>query len=309
MPAAIELENVTKSYRTSMGGRSLVALSEVSFAVGPGEVCGFLGPNGAGKTTAINILMGFIEADSGVAAILGHPAGDIEARRKVGFLPENFAFYRYLTAPKLLKFHFNLAGIGEPPAGAIERLIGEVKLTGYEDVRIGKYSRGMMQRVGIAQALVGDPEVLVLDEPTSGLDAASRQDVLHLIGRLKTAGKTILLSSHILPEVESIADRIVVIDHGRVIHNGRLNEMLDTRNRTEMRVAALPDDMEEKLACYGAEVERTATGVTIFVDEGRKRDIAQLLWNSGVEVTSMNPLRKSLEAEFLHLLSTGEDGK
>jgi ABC-2 type transport system ATP-binding protein len=307
MAPAIEFAGVAKTYW--MAGTPLAALSELSFAVEPGEVCGFLGPNGAGKTTAISILMGFIRADSGRAAILGHPAGSIEARRKAGFLPENFAFYRYLTAPKLLKLHFALAGIGEPPPGAVEQLIGEVRLKGYENLRIGKYSRGMMQRIGIAQALVGDPEVLVLDEPTSGLDPASRQDVLHLIGRLKAAGKTILLSSHILPEVESIADRIVVIDHGRLVHNGRLDEMLDTGNRAEIHVRELPAELEDQLLSRGAAVERTATSVRILFDAPAKRGIAEMLWSAGCEITSMNPLRKSLEDQFLKLLSDREDGK
>jgi ABC-2 type transport system ATP-binding protein len=305
--AAIEFHSVTKEYRMPMAGKSLVALSELSFRVEPGEVCGFFGPNGAGKTTAISILMGFLRAESGRTTVLGYPAEDIRARQQIGFLPENFAFDGYLTAPKLLRFHFTLAGIGEPPPGAVERLIEEVKLTGYEQLRIGKYSRGMAQRIGIAQALVGDPKVLVLDEPTSGLDPASRREVLQLIGRLKAAGKTIFLSSHILPEVEAIADRVVVIDHGRLVHDGLLKEMLDTGDRTEMRVKELPGELEAELAARGATIQRNEGGARIVVDQAAKREIAEMLWTAGCDISSMNPLRKSLEGEFLELLSGNED--
>jgi ABC-2 type transport system ATP-binding protein len=310
---AIEFRNVSKSYRSWRSDDSITALSGFSFRVEAGEVCGFLGPNGAGKTTAISLLMGFLAADSGEIDVLGYPAGDVRSRQQIGFLPENFAFYGYLTAPGLLQLHFALSGIRHPAPGAIPDLLRKVKLNGYENLRISRFSRGMAQRAGIAQALLADPQLLVLDEPTSGLDPASRHDVLELIGALKTEGKTIFLSSHILPEVESIADRIVVIDRGRLVHAGSLPDLLDTGNRAEILVDDLSDAAEQMVAERGAEIERLAGGqpcrARIVFDAARKREMAELLWSLGCEVSSMNPLKTSLEGLFLKLVSDYEEQK
>ena len=211
---AIEFRNISKSFRT------ITALSGVSFEVAHGEVCAFLGPNGAGKTTSINVLMGFLYADSGEVLVLGHLPGDVRAKRQIGFLPENFAFYKHLNAPELLRFHVRLAGLGAEGDTLVPELLRKVKLYGYEELKIGKYSRGMVQRLGIAQALLSDPQLLVLDEPTSGLDPAGRKEVCDLILSLKAAGKTIFLSSHLLAEVEQTCDRVIIIDRGRVVRGG-----------------------------------------------------------------------------------------
>ena len=204
---AIEFRNVSKSFRRRAAGQTIPALSGVSFEVAHGEVCAFLGPNGAGKTTTINVLMGFLYADAGRVVVLGHLPGDVRAKRRIGFLPENFAFYKHLNAPKLLRFHLRLAGLGAESEALIPELLRKVKLYGYEELKIGKYSRGMVQRLGVAQALLSDPQLLILDEPTSGLDPAGRKEVRDLILSLKAAGKTIFLSSHLLAEVEQTCDR------------------------------------------------------------------------------------------------------
>src|SRR5881394_2263985 len=194
----IEFERVTKTYRKLLGGQEVLALAQVSFSVAPGEVCAFLGPNGAGKTTSISILMGFLYADWGRIRVLGCEPGDVRAKQKTGFVPENFAFYKHLNAEKLLRFHLALAGGDMTKSiGLIRDLLFKVQLQGYEKLKIGKYSRGMVQRLGIAQALLSDPQLLVLDEPTSGLDPAGRKEVRDLIFSLKAAGKTIFLSSQI----------------------------------------------------------------------------------------------------------------
>src|SRR5271168_2592140 len=209
---AIEFREVTKVYRQRLGGAQIAALTNVSFEVAPGEVCAFLGPNGAGKTTSISILMGFQFADSGEIRVMGFLPGDVRAKKQIGFLPENFAFYKYMKARKLLRFHARLAGV--PPAqvdNLISDLLYKVKLHSYEDLKIGKYSRGMVQRLGIAQALLSDPQLIVLDEPTSGLDPTGRKEVRDTIHSLKAAGKTIFLSSHILSEVEQICDRVIIV--------------------------------------------------------------------------------------------------
>ena len=298
--AAIEFQGVTKVYKRLFSDEKIAALSDVSFQAAPGEVCAFLGPNGAGKTTSISILMGFFFADSGEIRVLGYPPGDVRAKAQIGFLPENFAFYKYLTAPKLLRLHMALAGRNPAgSAGLIAEMLRKVKLTGYENLKIGKYSRGMVQRIGIAQALLCDPQLVILDEPTSGLDPAGRREVLQILAGLKAEGKTVFLSSHILPEVEQICDRVVIIDRGKLVRAGRLEDMLASGNRVEIAADRVPEGFEQSPAGVGATVERGAHGVRILVEAARKREAVETLWAAGCDVTAMNPLRSTLEELFL----------
>ena len=304
--AAIEFQGVTKVYKRLFSDEKIAALSDVSFQVSPGEVCAFLGPNGAGKTTSISILMGFFFANSGEIRVLGHPPGDVRAKAQIGFLPENFAFYKYLTAPKLLRLHMALAG--RSPAGsetAIADLLKKVKLNGYENLKIGKYSRGMVQRIGIAQALLCDPQLVILDEPTSGLDPAGRREVLQILAGLKAEGKTIFLSSHILSEAEQICDRAIIIDRGRLVCAGGMQEMLAQGNRVEIVVDRLPEALEQAVKGLGASVEREANRVRIVADTAQKRALAEMLWAAGCDVLSLVPMKTSLEETFLKLVGEG----
>lgn len=304
---AIEFREVTKVYRRRLGGTEIAALTNVSFEVAPGEVCAFLGPNGAGKTTSISILMGFQFADSGEIRVLGFAPGDVRAKQQTGFLPENFAFYKYMKAPKLLRFHADLAGISPAQSEAlIPELLHKVKLDGYEDLKIGKYSRGMVQRLGIAQALISDPQLIVLDEPTSGLDPAGRKEVRDTILSLKAAGKTIFLSSHILSEVEQICDRVIIIDRGRMVRAGTIQEMLGAGDRVEIVVDQLPEVLEPAILEAGATIERGAHGVHINAAVAQKRELAEKLWAAGCEVVSITPLRGSLEELFLKVVGDGK---
>ncbi|MGD0669724.1 MAG: ABC transporter ATP-binding protein [Bryobacteraceae bacterium] len=308
MPAAaIEFQNVTKVYRRMFREEQVTALSCVSFEAGAGEVCAFLGPNGAGKTTAIGLLMGFHFADSGEIRVLGCAPGDVRAKQQIGFLPENFAFYKYLTAPKLLRFHLALAGSWSAEAAArIPELLAKVRLHGYEEMKIGRYSRGMVQRLGLAQAFLGSPRLLILDEPTSGLDPAGRKEILGLLLALKAEGKTVFLSSHILPEVEQICDRIVIIDRGRLLRAGRLQEMLATGDRVEVVADRITEEIEQAAAASGAVVERGPNGVRIVLDAARKREMVEALWNAGCDVVSINPVKSSLEEVFLKVVEHRE---
>jgi ABC-2 type transport system ATP-binding protein len=295
MTPAIEFRNVTKVYKRLFSEERVQALTEVSFEVAPGEVCAFLGPNGAGKTTSIGILMGFHFANSGEVRVLGREPGDVRAKARIGFLPENFAFYRFLTGPKLLRLHLALSGRQVPDAeGLVDDLLAQVKLQGYESLRISRYSRGMVQRLGIAQALIGDPELLIFDEPTSGLDPAGRKEVLDLLIELKNAGKTVLLSSHILPEVEQICDRVVIVDRGRLVRTGRLQEMLRVDDQVAIVVDALPGGFEAAVAA-----EPVPNGVRLLVAAERKREMIEQLWKAGADVVSVNPVKGSLEQVFL----------
>jgi len=303
---AIEFKEVTKVYRRRLAGQEVPALTHVSFEVGAGEVCAFLGPNGAGKTTSINILMGFLYADYGKIRVLGYDPGDVRAKQKTGFVPENFAFYKHLNAEKLLRFHLALAGGDMTKSiGLIRDLLFKVQLQGYEKLKIGKYSRGMVQRLGIAQALLSDPQLLVLDEPTSGLDPAGRKEVKDLIHTMKGEGKTIFLSSHILSEVEQICDRAIIIDKGRLVRMGSLHELLGTGDHVEILANGLSPEVEAALVEWGATIERGPNSVRITVPVTRKRELVEKLWASGFDVLSMNPVRSSLEELYLKLIGTG----
>jgi ABC-2 type transport system ATP-binding protein len=304
---ALEFQNVTKTYRRWLGGQQVAALSQVSFSVAEGEVCAFLGPNGAGKTTSISILMGFLYADWGRIRVLGFEPGSVHAKKRIGFVPENFAFYKHLNAEKLLRFHAKLAGVAEEKRIAlIADLVAKVGLSGYDKLKIGRYSRGMVQRLGIAQSLLGDPELLILDEPTSGLDPSGRKEVRDLILSLKAAGKTIFLSSHLLSEVEQICDQAVIIDRGRVVRAGTMNTLLVTGDQVEIIANTLPEDLEAVLREWGATIERNANDVRIVTAGGRKREVVERLWLAGSDVQRLNPVKSSLEDLYMKLVGKSE---
>jgi ABC-2 type transport system ATP-binding protein len=303
--AVIEFQHVTKVYKRLFSEEKLAALSDVSFETAPGQVCAFLGPNGAGKTTSISMLMGFFFPTAGQIRVFGHPPGDVRAKEQIGFLPENFAFHKFLTAPKLLRFHLRLAG--RDPAGTgslIPELLAKVKLNGYEKLKIGKYSRGMVQRIGIAQALLGNPQLIVLDEPTSGLDPAGRREVLQVLEQLKAEGKTIFLSSHILPEVEQIADHVIIINRGKMVRSGRLRDLLATGGQVEIVADRVPEELTQG-SLRGVHMEPGPQGVRILIEPARKREAVESLWAAGSDVIAMNPLRSTLEELFLKEVEPG----
>ena len=307
MAAAIEFHHVTKVYQRRFGRERVPALTDVSFEAAAGEVCAFLGPNGAGKTTSISLLMGFLFADSGEIRVLGYEPGDVRAKEQIGFLPENFAFYPYLTAGELLRLHWAITGRSGPMIEElIARLLTQVKLQGYEQLKIGKYSRGMRQRLGLAQALLGDPQLLILDEPTSGLDPAGRKEVLDLLATLKSEGKTVFLSSHILPEVEQICDRVVIIDRSHLVRAGQINDLLGNGHRVEMILDHLPEPAETMVRERGAAIERGPHEVRIVLDTAGKREVAELLWGAGCDIVSMNPVKSTLEELFLKLVGNSK---
>jgi len=247
--------------------------------------------------------MGFLYADWGQISVLGYEPGNVRAKQKIGFVPENFAFYKHLNAEKLLRFHLAIAGgdMGKSD-GIIRDLLFKVQLTGYEKLKIGKYSRGMVQRLGIAQALLSDPQLLVLDEPTSGLDPTGRKEVKDLIHAMKNEGKTIFLSSHILSEVEQICDRAIIISKGRLVRTGTINELLGTGDQVEVLADQLPAEMEPLLAEWGAAIERGPQGVRITVGISHKRELVEKLWAAGCDVVSLVPVRSSLEDLYMKLI-------
>jgi ABC-2 type transport system ATP-binding protein len=304
MPPAIELQQVTVVYRGGLLRRQLTrALSDVSVQVQTGEVCAFLGPNGAGKTTAINALMGFLFPASGVVRVLGYKPGDVRSKREIGFLPENFAFHRHLTAEKLLRLHLALADPKRRQDGSLIReLLAKVKLDAHAKVRIGKFSRGMVQRIGLAQALLHDPRLLILDEPTSGLDPAGRREVRELILSLKSRGKTIFLISHILSEIEQVCDQVIIIDRGCVKVTGPMSGMLDCGSRAEFVVDRVPHETETEILAMGGSVASFPGGVKVMVEKRLMQETAGKLWGGGCEISSMTLAKSSLEDVFLQLV-------
>ena len=227
MPA-IETHALAKDYKVGFWRpRPYRALDGLTLAVEPGEVFGFLGPNGAGKTTTLKLLMQLVYPTSGTASILGRPLGDLEMKRRIGYLPENPYFYDYLTAEELLTYFAGLFGYKGPDrAKRVTRLLDELGLGAERRLQLRKFSKGMIQRVGLAQTLINDPEVIFLDEPMSGLDPLGRRDVRALILRLRDEGRTVFFSSHILSDAESLCSRIAIVAKGRLMSTGTLSDLV-----------------------------------------------------------------------------------
>jgi len=304
----------THGLRKQFGDK--VAVDDLSLTVGSGEVFGFLGPNGAGKTTSLKMLLGLVEPTAGSAQVLGRPLGDRPARAKLGFLPEHFRFQEWLTGRELLHFHGRLYGLrGSALDARSDELLARVDLLDAAHRPIRTYSKGMMQRVGLAQALLNEPSLVFLDEPTSGLDPLGRLMVRDIIRELRAKGTAVFLNSHLLGEVEATCDRVVFVKAGRTVHELKLAEDgagLDV----ELRTGPLRDGSREALAALGrltGEPGEAARGVT-----GAPRDgvvtrlrvtgddvlpaIARTLVERGVAIYEMKAARKSLEAWFLEVM-------
>ncbi len=223
--AVIDIENLHASFRTP-SGRTVTAVDGLSLSVNRGEVVGFIGPNGAGKTTTIKILMGFLQPTQGKAHLFGEAAGSIAARRRIGYLPEVALYYPFLSARETLQLYAKLADIPRARREeTVSSLLEQVGLHGRDRERLSGFSKGMLQRVGIAQAIMGEPDLLILDEVTSGLDPVARHDVRRILMEFKAAGKTVFFSSHELSEVALLCDRIVLLDEGKILEESTLREL------------------------------------------------------------------------------------
>jgi len=297
MPPALEFEEVTKEYRSWPRAKSVRALQEFSLSVQKGEIFGFLGPNGAGKSTAIHLAVGFMRPSSGFGQMLERPFGDTATRRRVGFLAENVALY-HRTAKAAIRFYGGLNGLhGEALDHAARAALEAVDLQSESGRNLAQFSRGMLQRVGLAQALVNDPELLILDEPTSALDPAARVAIRELLLTYRNRGKTIFLSSHLLSEVELVCDRVAILSRGRVVRTGTLNSMLETSDQIEIVAKRIPPTL---FASSIAEGDRTR----FVVSKGQERAAIERVWAAGGEVVSVNPVRRSLEELFLELTAS-----
>jgi len=231
---AVQIENISKFFPVPLRRQRVQAVKNLSLVVEPGQVYGLLGPNGCGKSTTLKILLGLVTPNSGRALVFGKDSREYRSRRDVGFLPENPYFHKFLTAAELLSFHGKICGLsGKKLTARIDELIDLVGLRDARDRRVGGFSKGMLQRIGLAQALVHDPGLVVLDEPTAGVDPAGSHQIRDLILDLKKRGKTILLTSHLLEQVQEICDRVGIMSRGEMIREGALEDLVRVKNQTE----------------------------------------------------------------------------
>jgi ABC-2 type transport system ATP-binding protein len=298
----IRVDQIVKDFRPGFGLRRKRVLRGVTFQVHEGEIFGFVGPNGAGKTTTLKILMGLIRPTSGSASILGRDVAESEFRDQIGFLPENPYFYPFLSAREILDFYARLCGVGskERPA-RIEELLEVVHLSPVADARLRTFSKGMLQRVGVAQALINDPKVVFLDEPMSGLDPIGRKEIRDVILALRAAGKTVFMTTHILHDVEMICDRVAIIVNGAIRHQGSIEEFLpDTTVSTDIVLSRLPAqtamEMEDR---FSVEMRGVGERVELTVPAKRVHDVLESALACGAEVVSVTPHRSSLEDVFM----------
>ena len=284
-----------------------LAVDDLSLTVGPGEIFGFLGPNGAGKTTSIKILLALVTPDEGEGEVLGAPIGSREARARIGFLPEHCRFHDSLTARELVRFHGRLHGMrGQALETRIDQLLSRVDMLDAADRPLRGYSKGMLQRAGLAQALVNDPKVVFLDEPTSGLDPLGRLLVRDILGELRSNGVSVFLNSHLLGEVEATCDRVAFVKQGRVVHQLTLGAAPPSFE-VEIRAAPLDSPVLEGLARFGAVVERPGNDrVRLRVaGDAVLPEMSRWLVGQGVQLYELRGRRKSLEEWFVDVM--GDD--
>lgn len=238
---AISIQGLTKDFSVTLRGVKLRAVDALDLQVAEGQVYGLLGPNGSGKSTTIKIILGLLDATVGDVKVFGVPAHRVEARRNVGYLPEAPYFYRYLSGRELVRFYARVCGVPAARLKArVDEVIDWVGLSGAADRRVGTYSKGMLQRIGLAQALVHDPKLIVLDEPTAGVDPVGSAEMCELIRKLKHQGKTVLITSHLLAQIEDVCDRVAILDRGRLIVEGSLLDLVGQRDRQALIVDPLP---------------------------------------------------------------------
>jgi ABC-2 type transport system ATP-binding protein len=310
--AALATYDLTKDYAVGFWRkRPYRALDRLSLEVERGEVFGFLGPNGAGKTTTLKLLMQLVYPTSGRAEILGRPVGDLSVKQRLGYLPENPYFYDYLTAEELLSYFAGLFGYSAAERRArVSRLLDEVGIGRQRRLQLRKFSKGMLQRVGIAQALINDPEIVIFDEPMSGLDPLGRRDVRALILRLRDRGCTVFFSSHVLSDAEALCSRVAILAKGRLMKSGRLSDMLDLQaHGWELVVSSVSDALARTLEGKAQRIIKISEGrytVELPLEPPPDRIVSEVAAAGGT-VVSLNPLRETLEDIFVEQVSKSGD--
>ena len=299
--AAIHISGLNKRYGP------IVAVKDLTMTVPRGEVFGFLGPNGAGKTTSVKMLLGLAAPSSGEAWVLGSPIGDKLTRRRVGYLPELFRYQSWLSAAEVLGLHCELAGIPRMTRPTeLDRVLNLIGLAGRSSDRVGSFSKGMQQRLGLGVALLGRPELVILDEPTSALDPVGRRDVREIIRHLKADGTAVFLNSHLLTEVEQVCDRAAIVNHGTVIATGTLGDLLGTGG-VRVKAAGLDAAGRRVLEGFGAVRDEDEGWLMVSgLEESRVPDLVSAVVAAGARVYAVEPRHQTLEERFMELLDNGD---
>lgn len=287
---ALFVDGLSKTYTSRFGRRRVDALAPTDLEIRRGEVFGILGPNGAGKTTLLKLVLGIVRPTTGSGRIFGRPVNDASARELIGYLPENHRFPPHLTGRQVLDIYGRLGGMSADAIdSAAPALLEQVELSAWADARVGTYSKGMMQRLGLAQALLNDPELLILDEPTDGVDPVGRRAIRDLLTRLRKRGTTVLLNSHILSEVEQICDRVVILRGGEILRTGTVEEITSPGRIVRIGYRSAGSDTDEV---------RTLTDVSV-VDINAAIDE---LRTAGLDILFVERQKRTLETGFLELL-------
>jgi ABC-2 type transport system ATP-binding protein len=305
---AIKTVNLTKRYSGLWSKQAVDAVKNLNLEVYRGEIFGFLGPNGAGKTTTIKVLLGIIYPTEGEAYVLGQPAGDPKNHYRISYLPETPYFYDYMTGREILTFYAKLFGIAEPERSKrVNELLDRVGLSRAADQTLRTYSKGMLQRIGLAQCLINDPELLILDEPTAGLDPIAHIDIRDMILELRNQGKTLFISSHQLSDVERVCDRVAILKKGEMVQLGRIEELL-AGGHVEVIADKVPENAVEPIRQLGGKVSlHDGRLIVEQPDNGSVDRVIDIVRAAGGHIVSVKPYRRSLEDLFVETIQGGTD--
>jgi len=303
------IEDLRKTFKVGFARKTVNAVRGVSLFVNPGEIFGFLGPNGAGKTTTMKMCMDLIRPTSGKVLLFGSPPGTMTARKRIGYLPEHPYFYDYLKPVELLDFFGRLYGVPrQVRRKRIHDLLELVGLGHARDRTLRKFSKGMLQRAGLAQALIGDPELVVLDEPLSGLDPIGRKELKDIIVSLRQRGKTVFFSSHILSDIELLCDRIAIIDKGQLKYLGGTRDFVDKgQNEVEILAAGISPELLEKVRPVVKSAEDFGSRQKFLATRENASEVVRILVGGGCQVESVIPRSETLEEIFVGMAQEGEE--
>jgi ABC-2 type transport system ATP-binding protein len=315
---ALVAEGLSKTYKSGVGRRPVQALDRLDLRVARGTVFGLLGPNGAGKTTLVKLALGIARATGGRAEVLGRPAGDVPVRARIGYLPENHRYPAHLTGEQVLRFFGKLSGIEEPALSQrVEALLRRVRMDEWRSTAVRRYSKGMMQRLGMAQAILNEPDLLILDEPTDGVDPVGRREIRDLLLEQKARGATIFLNSHLLSEVERLCDRVAILKEGRLVREGHVDDL--TRGSANVWEIDVQGADEARLAAALARVSGTGAspplpgtrpdGIRTLQVTGETEDLNRVidaLRAAGLTIAAVRARRESLEDVFVKIVRDGE---